>query len=146
MAIDPKTGRTDSSTSPLMVGNSRGSNTFFRNGDWGAAYQRGNTSALLALSAIAVATTSVALSTNSKGIELNVAFSDAVTTCDIQVFRVDPGPVDTLVKTFTGVSQAAADGLFVTGAEHVDLQGRQVKVRAQNFAGGGNVTVRVKVT
>lgn len=146
MAIDPKTGRADSA-SPLMVGNSRGASGFWRNADWGAATQKNNSAGLLALSAVTLATTSVALNTNSRGVELNVEFSDAVTTVDLQVFRVDPGPVDTLVKTFLAVNQLNAEGLFVTPGDHVDMLGRQTKVRAQNFVNGaGSVTVRVKVT
>jgi hypothetical protein len=115
-----------------------GINRFFRAGDLGSSYVKVHTG----LAATAVAATSAAITTPTvRGIQIQPVFSDGVTSCDIKVFRVDPGPVDTLVRTITGVSNLTADKCWATGAEDVDLKGQNFKLRAENLAGGGTVAL-----
>lgn len=137
MPIDPITGRLDSGH-PTIVGSAR----YLRIGDFPSSFSK---SPFVALSAVSTATTSSAIAVNAQGIQLDPVFSDGLTSCDLLVYRVDGS--DTLVATFVGVSSTAnRDNLFVTPNEHVLLNGKSIKVRAQNFAGGGSVTVNVKET
>jgi hypothetical protein len=97
---------------------------------------------LAVLTAVAAPTTSAAQPAASRDIELAVTLSVAGATCDILVYRVDPGPVDTLIATIVGVNNDS-ENLYIGGFEGVNFDGRDVKVRAQNIS-SGTVTVVLK--
>lgn len=97
---------------------------------------------LVALNAVAVATTSAAVSPGSRDIEVVVSFGTAGASCDIIIYRVDPGPVDTPIMTVLGVNHASPS-IYVGGFEGLTLDGLDVKVRAQNIS-AGTVTAIVK--
>lgn len=99
-------------------------------------------SPLTALTAVVSATTSAAQATACRDIEIVVEFGTAGATCDIIVYRVDPGPTDTQILSVLGVNHASPS-IYVGGFEGLTLDGRDCKVRAENIS-AGSVTVKIK--
>jgi hypothetical protein len=118
-------------------------NRYISVGDMAPAY----TDATVALNAVAGATTSGAQNTGgARGVVLNLVLGGATTAVDLIVYRIDAGPTDTVVKTFLGVTPTTANRLFAGPGDDVDLQGKQIKIRAENLVGAGTVTVSFKRT
>jgi hypothetical protein len=132
-----KAGRWDAPFGAAVYGDTG----YLRIGD----FPNPNNPKLAALEAVSADATSPVVEPAARGIQLLAGFSDLVTKCDIKVYRVDAGG-DTLVTTFLDVEATTADGLFITGNEGIDLLGRPVKVRAENFSGGGSVSLAVRRT
>jgi hypothetical protein len=94
------------------------------------------------LTAVSVDTTSSTAFSGCHGTEVGVTFSNAATDCDLDIIITDG--TDKVVKTVQNVQGPTS--FYVTPAEGIDLKGCPVKVRAYNFAGGGNVTVNLTRT
>jgi hypothetical protein len=112
---------------------------FFQVGD----LDNTNAPRIVGLAATAVAATSAALNVGANGCRVLATFSTNVTVCDIVVYRVDNG-VDTPIATFLGVKFDNADSLYISGFDNAELNGKPVKVRAQNIQGGGTVALDVR--
>lgn len=101
------------------------------------------TDSLVALTTISTDTTSPTINHGGQGVELLATFSDANTTCSIDV----SDNLGNLLKTFKGVSLINHDNLFVTYFETQKfLNGIPITVRAYNFTGSGNVSINVRKT
>jgi hypothetical protein len=98
--------------------------------------------AIVYLNAVTTAQTSTAQQQNARSLEFVATFSDAVTSCDITIIRVDAGPVDTPVITYTGVNYKTAGRLFAGGKEGIDFDGKQSKVQIANISGTGTITIK----
>lgn len=107
----------------------------------------GSTVGVAAISpAVGIDTTSAAISHGGNGIQLQVKFSDGVTSCSIDV--IDAGN-SAVLRTFTNVSNNNQNNLFVGPSifdGNISLGGQPVKIRVYNFAGGGTVSVTLKRT
>ena len=100
-------------------------------------------SGILALTQVAVDTTSAVIAHGGNGVELNAQFGDGATSCSIDVANAQ----GTLIKTFNNVSKVNAGGLFIGYADDgILLGGDPITVRAYNFNGGGKVTIKVRKT
>lgn len=101
-----------------------------------------NDSGVQALTNAAVDTTSAAVKLGSNGIEVHPTFSDPVTTCSVQVIN---NADQSVIKQWDNVSMANAGTLYLGYYDIQDLlAGKTIKIRAFNFVGGGNVSVKIK--
>jgi hypothetical protein len=108
-------------------------------GDLPSSYNTG----FVALTEVAVDTTSPVIVHGGNGVELSAQFGDAVTTCSIDVVNSEA----VLLKTFNNVSKLNAGDLFIGyGDQGILLAGDPITVRAYNFVGGGKVTIKVRRT
>ena len=112
---------------------------FFRISDLPSTMQSGTA----VFTAITAPATSAPIALGACSIEILPQFSNTVTSCDLMVYRVDPSG-NTLVSMFLGVNAFSDSSLFVGGFEGVDLKGLPLVFTAQNFSGGGTLTLLVK--
>ena len=102
-----------------------------------------NNSGIVALTQVAIDTTSALISHGGNGIEINAQFGNGVTTCSIDITDA----TNNVIKTFNNVGKFAAEGLFVGYSDDgILLGGSPIHVRAYNFTGGGKVTIKVRKT
>lgn len=104
-----------------------------------------DSTAVVALTAVGSTTLSAALHLGARSIEVDASFSDAVTTCTLNFYKVTSGG-NVQVFTIPGVSETNCDDLFVGGFEGVNFEGLPIIVEATTFVGGGTVTVSIKRT
>lgn len=97
------------------------------------------------ISAVGTPTTSADTAFGDRSLEIHAIFSDGVTSCDILIYRVDPGPTPVLLRTVVGANYATGP-VFIGGFEGVTFNGMPVRVTVNNFAGGGTVSVKVLST
>ena len=103
-----------------------------------------STIGVVALNAVSASTTSSAISMGARSIEIALTFDTAGATCDLKLYTA----LDSFaapVWTKTGISDKSADSLFVGGTEGYDLNGYDLKIRAENIS-AGKVTVTLKRT
>jgi hypothetical protein len=94
--------------------------------------------AIASLTGVKTDTTSPEIGAGANSIQIGVTFSDALTTCSIDVISWATGSANT-VKTFTGVNYLNS-GIYTDGAQ-IALAGAPIQLRAYNFTGNGTATV-----
>lgn len=94
---------------------------------------------------VTVTTLSAAADMGAHGVKLTLETEKGTVQCDLELYRVDPGTGDTLVKRWAGVTVADSAKLFAGNAEFVDLNANPIKVKVINPVGGW-VSVSAVVT
>ena len=79
------------------------------------------------LDAVSTDTTSASSTPEARGVKISLVFSDAATSCDLELYQV--GSPDVLVYTWEGLSYAQPEA-FAGPSEQVDMQGSKFKVKA----------------
>lgn len=88
---------------------------------------------LPALDKVVATTLSASLDTGCHGVQLVPTFEKNTVTCTIELYRVDGG--DQLVRSWD-VTESNMATLFAGNLEHVDLEGKPIKVKVVTPVGG----------
>ena len=108
-------------------------------GDLPTAFESG----IVVFNAVTGNQTSAGFPINANAIELAATFSDATTSCDIQVQLADGTPF----TTFTGVNALRPTNLYAGFAQQRQLLGGgALKFALQNFNGVGTISLTVRRT
>jgi len=89
----------------------------------------------------AVSVVSAAKALGARAVEIVPHFDVPGASCTIKLYTA--GAPDVLIKTWTGVNQAS-EPLYAGNLEHVDLDGKAIKIEVAALD-GGKVSVGVKV-
>ena len=105
---------------------------------------QGFNSGIQVLTNVSADSTSIPVAHGGNGVELRPVFSDGVTSCSLDVIDAASS---TLLVTFNNVSLFNSSKLFVGPYDQrIFLDGKPIRVRAYNFAGGGLVSIKVHRT